>query len=64
MSCRLSLALSAVSSFVESTKNRGTGWVSCRLKGCQNLYPAQRQLLMPASPPMEKGASNSDFNWW
>jgi len=46
----------------ESTKNRGAGWVSCRLKGCQNLYPAQRKLLMTAPRAMEKRASHSDFN--
>jgi hypothetical protein len=37
-------------------------WVSGRLKGCQNLYPAQRQLLMTAPRAMEKRASNFDFN--
>jgi hypothetical protein len=49
---------------VESTKNRGAGWVSCRLKGCQNLYPAQSQLLTTTPRAMQKPASHSDFNWW
>lgn len=48
----------------ESTKNRGAGCVSCRLKGCQNLYPAQSQLLMTTPRTTEKRASHSDFNWW
>ena len=45
-------------------KTRGTLWVPCTLKGCLNLYSAQRQLLMTAPQAIEKRASNSDFNWW